>query len=62
MKNKKIFKNLIIIGIGLIGLVSTLLINNSVENDLLCILIMALFLALEIYGLSNIIKDKYSFR
>ena len=55
-------KGLIIIGIGLIGLISTLIINISIENDLLCIFIMFLFVLLEIFGLSNILKNRDNFR
>ena len=62
MKNKKYLKGLLIIGIGLIGLISTFIINISIEHDLLCIFIMLLFLIIEIYGLSNILKDKFEFR
>ena len=62
MRNRKKLKGFIIIAIGLIGLVTTLIVNNSVENDLICIILMTLFLLIEIYGLSNIIRDKYGFR
>jgi len=58
MKKEKI-KNISLLIIGLIGLVTTLIINNLVENDILCIIIMLLFLSLEIFALFNIIKDKY---
>lgn len=62
MKDKKILKNLAIISIGLIGLITTLIVNNTVENDLLCILLMSLFLVIEIFGLLQIIRDKYQYR
>ena len=60
--NKKNLKGLILIGVGLIGLISTLIVNISIENDLICIILMILFVALELFGLSNIIKNKYGFR
>ena len=59
---KERIKNISILLVGLIGLVTTLIINYSVENDILCIIIMILFLGLEIYGLHKIISDKYSIR
>lgn len=62
MKNKKNLKGLLIIGIGLIGLITTLIVNNTIENDLLCIILMFAFLLLELHGLSSIIKNKYEFR
>ena len=62
MKNKKYLKGLLIIIIGLIGLITTFVININVDNDLLCISIMLLFLLIEIYGLSSILKDKWNFR
>lgn len=62
MKNRKNLKGLLIISIGLIGLVTTLIVNNTMENDLLCIILMLAFLLIEIYGLSYIIKNKYEFR
>ena len=62
MKNRKHLKGLLIISIGLIGLISTFIINISIEHDSLCIFIMLLFLIIEIYGLSNILKDKYELR
>ena len=60
--NKKNLKGLILIGIGLIGLISTLIVNISIENDLICITLMMLFVTLELFGLSNIIKNKYGLR
>ena len=62
MNNRKHLKGLLIISIGLIGLISTFIINISIEHDSLCIFIMLLFLIIEIYGLSNILKDKYELR
>ena len=62
MKDKKILKNFSIILLGLIGLITTLIVNNTVENDLLCILLMGLFLIIEFFGLFQIIKDKYQYR
>ena len=62
MKDKKILKNFAIILLGLIGLITTLIVNNTVENDLLCILLMGLFLIIEFFGLFQIIKDKYQYR
>ena len=59
---RKKFKNLIIICVGLISLVATLIINNYYDNDLLCIILMILFLIIELYGLVNIIKDKQVYR
>ena len=58
MKNK----NLLVICIGLLGLIISLVINYYIENDLLCIFLMIVFLLIEIYGLSNIIKDKRIYR
>ena len=60
--NNKNLKGLIIIGIGLIGLITALLVNNTIENDFLCIIIMLLFLILELFGLFNIIKNKNELR
>ena len=62
MKDRKNLKGLLFLALGLIGLITTLIVNNSVENDLLCIILMFIFLVLEIYGLSRIIKNKYEFR
>ncbi len=62
MKNKKNIKGLIIVGIGVIGLITTLIVNNRIENDLICIILMALFLVVEIFGLKSIIKNKYQYR
>lgn len=62
MKDKKILKNFAIILLGLIGLITTLIVNSTVENDLLCILLMGLFLIIEFFGLFQIIKDKYQYR
>lgn len=62
MKNKKNLKGLIIVGVGLVGLLITLLANSRMENDFICILLMALFLIVEIFGLRSIVKNKYQFR
>ena len=62
MKDKNILKSLIIIIIGLVCLIITLIVNNSLENDLLCISLMIVFILVESYGLLNIIRDKYNTR
>ena len=53
------FKGTGILFIGLLCLISTLVINSLFENDLICIIFMVIFLSLELYGLTLIIKDKY---
>ncbi len=60
--NKKNIKGLIIIAIGLIGIISTLIANISFENDFICIFFMLLFVVLELFGLVNIVKNKYEYR
>lgn len=54
-------KNILLLIIGLIGVIGSLIINTSIENDILCIIIMILFIGLEIIALYNIIKNKYRF-
>jgi len=56
MKNRKNIKSFIFIGIGLIGIIITLIVNNHIENDLICLFLMGLFLIVELYGFKNIMK------
>ena len=58
MRNKRILKGFIVLIIGLIILSGTLIINDYIESDLLCFIIMILSLILEIYGLKIIIEEK----
>ena len=62
MKSRKNIKGLIVIGIGLIGLITTLLVNSHMESDFICILLMVAFLLVEILGLRVIVKNKYQYR
>lgn len=62
MKNKNNIKGLITVGIGLVGLITTLLANTQMENDFICIILMVIFLMVEIFGLRLIIKNKYQYR
>ena len=62
MKNKNNIRGLITVGVGLVGLITTLLANSQMENDFICILLMLVFLVVEIFGLRVIVKNKYQYR
>ena len=59
MKSKAILKGIIIIFISLVCLIATLILNDSINNDLISILIMIIFFVIECYGLFLIIRQKY---
>ena len=59
MKSKVILKGIIIIFISLVCLIATLILNDSINNDLISILIMIIFFVIECYGLFLIKRQKY---
>lgn len=56
---KRNLKALMLIFFSLICIISTLIINDTIENDLICLILMTIFVGIEIHGLSILIKNKY---
>lgn len=59
MRKKTILKGLLIVLVSIISIISTFVLDESINNNFICLSIMFLFFIIECYGLFLIIREKY---